>query len=76
MLGCKIKLSLLSCIPLLTNHEVPDGPLRHEQPVLVVVELLVDPPGVVRADGALHLGHQLVDLVVSDLLHQTQDTYN
>ena len=50
----------------------PDGHLRAEQPLSLEVELGVGLPGAVAADPRLHGAHQLVDLVVTDLLHQTQ----
>ena len=39
----------------------------------MVPQAEVDPPGVVGPDGALHHGHQVVDAVVTDLLHETED---
>ena len=59
--------------PGLANHVPSDSSLRHEESHLVLPQAVVDPPGVVGTDGALHHGHQVVDAVVADLLHQTED---
>ena len=59
--------------PGLANHVASDGPLCHKKSHLVLPQAVVDPPGVVGTDGALHHGHQVVDAVVADLLHQTED---
>ena len=39
----------------------------------MVIQLLVNPPGVECPDGALEHGHKVVDPVVMDLLHETED---
>ena len=60
--------------PGLANHVPSDSSLRHEESHLVLPQAVVDPPGIVGTDGALHHGHQVVDAVVTDLLHETKDT--
>ena len=50
----------------------PDGHLGAEEPLALEVELGVGLPGAVAPDPRLHGANKLVDLVVADLLHQTQ----
>ena len=56
------------------NKCIPDSHLCTEEPLALEVELGVFVSGAVSPDPGLHRPHQLVDLVVADLLHQTKDT--
>merc|ERR1719249_330010 len=60
--------------PSLTDHVASDGPLSDQQSHLVLPQAVVDSTSVVGTDGALHHGHQVVDAVITDLLHETKDT--
>ena len=60
--------------PGLANHVASDGPLCHKKSHLVLPQAVVDPPGVVGTDGGLHHCNQVVDAVISDLLHETKNT--
>ena len=60
--------------PGLANHVPSDSSLSHEESHLVLPQAVVDPPGVVGTDGGLHHCNQVVDAVISDLLHETKNT--
>ena len=74
----------------LTDHVSSDRPLSHQESHLVRPQAVVDSASIVRADRALqhrslkryrgvtmvYLQHcnQVVDAVVTDLLHETENT--
>ena len=59
--------------PSLTDHVASDGSLGNQKSHLMLPQSVVDPAGIVGADGALHHRHQVVYAVVTDLLHETKD---
>ena len=60
--------------PGLTNHEASDCSLGNQQTHFVLPQAVVDPPGIIGSDDTLQHGHQSIDAVVTDLLHETKDT--
>ena len=51
----------------------PDGHLRAEEALALEVEFAVGVSGPVAPEARLDRPHALVDLVVADLLHETED---